>query len=125
MIVQMRNFVPLWELNNISRKPLCDVTICLAKNIYFEARSSSFADQAAVADVVMNRVTSASNRPFPICRIPFDVDIFNILGKLFVLFPELLEVVSQHGLRALARRHLRAAVSRWSRAAEGGHQGES
>lgn len=29
---------------------------CLAQNIYFEARGSNLADQAAVADVVLNRV---------------------------------------------------------------------
>jgi len=31
-------------------------TWCLAQNIYYEARSSNLADQAAVADVVLNRV---------------------------------------------------------------------
>ena len=29
---------------------------CMALNIYYEARGSNLADQAAVADVVMNRV---------------------------------------------------------------------
>lgn len=42
--------------------------ICLAKNIYFEARSSSYADQIAVADVVMNRVESTSY-PNTICGV--------------------------------------------------------
>ena len=32
---------------------------CLALNIYHEARGSNFADQAAVADVVLNRVDDA------------------------------------------------------------------
>ena len=44
--------------------------ICLAKNIYFEARSSSFADQAAVADVVMNRVEH-DNYPGTICEVVY------------------------------------------------------
>ena len=44
--------------------------ICLAKNIYFEARSSSFADQAAVADVVMNRVEHDSF-PDTICDVVY------------------------------------------------------
>ena len=42
--------------------------ICLAKNVYFEARSSSFADQVAVTDVVMNRVES-SRYPNTICDV--------------------------------------------------------
>jgi len=41
---------------------------CLAQNIYFEARSSSFADQVAVADVVMNRVEHRSY-PNTICGV--------------------------------------------------------
>ena len=42
--------------------------ICLAKNIYFEARGSSFADKIAVADVVLNRV---AHRKYPdtICEV--------------------------------------------------------
>jgi spore germination cell wall hydrolase CwlJ-like protein len=44
--------------------------ICLAKNIYFEARGSSFADQAAVADVVMNRVEHDSY-PDTICDVVY------------------------------------------------------
>jgi spore germination cell wall hydrolase CwlJ-like protein len=45
-----------------------DQIICLAKNIYFEARGSSFADQVAVADVVMNRVEHDSY-PNTICEV--------------------------------------------------------
>jgi len=41
---------------------------CLAKNIYFEARSSNLADQAAVADVVLNRVNS-TKYPNTICEV--------------------------------------------------------
>lgn len=44
---------------------------CLAKNIYFEARSSSLADQAAVADVVLNRVDSIYY-PNTICEVVQD-----------------------------------------------------
>ena len=41
---------------------------CLAQNIYFEARSSNLADQAAVADVVLNRVESRKY-PNTICKV--------------------------------------------------------
>jgi spore germination cell wall hydrolase CwlJ-like protein len=41
---------------------------CLAQNIYYEARSSSFADQVAVADVVLNRVQS-QRYPNTICSV--------------------------------------------------------
>ena len=41
---------------------------CLAQNIYFESRGSNFADQVAVADVVLNRV---QDRRYPdtICKV--------------------------------------------------------
>lgn len=41
---------------------------CLAQNIYYEARGSSLADQAAVADVVLNRVKD-SRYPNTICEV--------------------------------------------------------
>jgi len=41
---------------------------CLALNIYYEARSSSKADQAAVADVVLNRVKD-TRYPNTICEV--------------------------------------------------------
>lgn len=41
---------------------------CLAQNIYFEARGSSFADQVAVADVVLNRVQS-QRYPNTVCDV--------------------------------------------------------
>lgn len=41
---------------------------CLAQNIYFEARGSNLADQAAVADVVLNRVKDA-RYPNTICEV--------------------------------------------------------
>lgn len=41
---------------------------CLAQNIYFEARGSSFADQIAVADVVINR-TKDNRYPNTICKV--------------------------------------------------------
>lgn len=41
---------------------------CLAKNIYFEARSSNLADMAAVTDVVLNRVYS-KDYPNTICKV--------------------------------------------------------
>ena len=43
---------------------------CLAQNIYYEARSSSRADQMAVSDVVLNRV---KDRRYPntICEVVY------------------------------------------------------
>lgn len=41
---------------------------CMALNLYHESRGSSLADQAAVADVVMNRVES-SKFPNTICGV--------------------------------------------------------
>ena len=41
---------------------------CLAQNIYYEARGSSYADQLAVADVVLNRVND-SRYPDSICKV--------------------------------------------------------
>ena len=43
---------------------------CLALNIYHEARGSNFADQAAVADVVLNRVDDA-RYPDSICEVVY------------------------------------------------------
>jgi len=44
---------------------------CLALNIYYEARGSSFADKVAVADVVLNRVKD-SRFPNTICGVVQD-----------------------------------------------------
>tara|TARA_B110000503_G_scaffold122270_1_gene186686 strand:- start:468 stop:974 length:507 start_codon:yes stop_codon:yes gene_type:complete len=44
---------------------------CLALNIYYEARSSNFADKAAVADVVINR-TLDRRYPETICGVVHD-----------------------------------------------------
>ena len=44
---------------------------CLAKNIYFEAKSESFAGQAAVALVVMNRVID-KRYPNTICDVIYE-----------------------------------------------------
>ena len=41
---------------------------CLAQNIYYEARGSLFADQVAVADVVLNRVKD-TRYPNTICEV--------------------------------------------------------
>jgi len=41
---------------------------CLALNIYYEARGSSFADKVAVSDVVLNRVKS-TRFPNTICEV--------------------------------------------------------
>lgn len=41
---------------------------CLAQNVYYEARGSNLADQAAVADVVLNRVKD-TRYPNTICKV--------------------------------------------------------
>ena len=41
---------------------------CMALNIYYEARGSNLADQAAVADVVMNRVND-TRYPNTVCEV--------------------------------------------------------
>ena len=41
---------------------------CLAQNIYYESRGSSFADQVAVADVVLNRVKD-TRYPNSVCGV--------------------------------------------------------
>jgi spore germination cell wall hydrolase CwlJ-like protein len=41
---------------------------CLAQNIYYEARGSNLADQAAVADVVLNRVKD-TRYPNTVCEV--------------------------------------------------------
>ena len=41
---------------------------CLAQNVYYEARGSNLADQAAVADVVLNRVND-DRYPDSICEV--------------------------------------------------------
>ena len=41
---------------------------CLAQNIYYEARGSSYADQVAVADVVLNRVRD-TRYPNTVCEV--------------------------------------------------------
>jgi len=48
--------------------PVSKQVECLAKNIYFEARNSNLADQAAVSDVVINRVES-SRYPNTVCKV--------------------------------------------------------
>lgn len=55
------------ETNIISAKENPQV-FCLAQNIYFEARGSTLADQAAVADVVLNRV-QAQGFPGTVCGV--------------------------------------------------------
>lgn len=45
-----------------------DETVCLAKNIYFEARNESLVGQVAVAQVVMNRVQSPKY-PNDVCSV--------------------------------------------------------
>jgi spore germination cell wall hydrolase CwlJ-like protein len=42
--------------------------MCLAKNIYFEARGSNLADQIAVANVVLNRVND-NRYPNTVCDV--------------------------------------------------------
>lgn len=42
--------------------------LCLAQNVYFEARSENLAGMYAVTDVVLNRVES-SNYPNTVCEV--------------------------------------------------------
>ncbi len=44
------------------------VAWCLAQNIYYEARGSNYADQIAVADVVLNRVQD-TRYPNTVCEV--------------------------------------------------------
>ena len=55
----------LAQLYTVEQRP---TEWCMAQNIYYEARGSSLADQAAVADVVMNRM---QDRRYPntICEV--------------------------------------------------------
>ena len=48
--------------------------ICLAMNIYHEARGSSFVDQAAVADVTLNRVES-TKFPNTVCEVVYQAEL--------------------------------------------------
>ena len=43
---------------------------CMALNIYYEARGSNFADQMAVADVVLNRVQD-TRYPNSVCNVVY------------------------------------------------------
>lgn len=47
------------------------LVMCLALNVYFEARNEPIAGQVAVAQVVMNRVKS-SRYPNDVCRVVYD-----------------------------------------------------
>ena len=53
---------------NFELKKLFPEVQCMALNVYYEARGSNLADQASVADVVMNRV---NDRRYPntICEV--------------------------------------------------------
>lgn len=49
---------------------------CLSEAIYFEARGSSYADRAAVADVIMNRVES-KKFPHTVCGVVRQAKMYN------------------------------------------------
>ena len=53
---------------NAEDKYMAEQAKCLALNIYYEARGSSLADKAAVADVVLNRVLD-HRYPDTICEV--------------------------------------------------------
>jgi len=64
-----KHLLLLAYLTTLSNATVIDKQLkCLALNIYYEARSSNLADQAAVADVVLNRVRSA-DYPNTICKV--------------------------------------------------------
>jgi spore germination cell wall hydrolase CwlJ-like protein len=51
--------------------------ICLAKNIYFEARGEELTGKVAVAQVTLNRVLHASNFEKTICKVVYSKDQFS------------------------------------------------
>ena len=55
-------------------KPTYDDLLCMAKNIYHEARSESYAGQLAVGLVTMNRVKSP-NFPNNVCKVVYQGSI--------------------------------------------------
>jgi spore germination cell wall hydrolase CwlJ-like protein len=62
-------FIIFTDLSHASSaKPAKNDVYCLTEAIYFEARGSSYADQAAVADVILNRVDS-KHYPDTICEV--------------------------------------------------------
>jgi len=60
--------------NNGDYKPTYDDLLCMAKNIYHEARSESYAGQLAVGLVTMNRVRSP-NFPNNVCKVVYQGSI--------------------------------------------------
>lgn len=66
-VVTLVTSITTWAENILSPEAYPE-EICLAKNIYFEARSSNFADKVATADVVLNRVKHNSY-PNTICGV--------------------------------------------------------
>ena len=57
--------------------------MCLAENIYFEARAESFSGKAAVANVTRNRVEDARWSPI-YCEVVTEGSLENSHGKLEV-----------------------------------------
>ena len=56
-------------------------TICLALNVFYEARGESVKGQYAVAHVTLNRVDSESNDPSKVCNTVFKKDQFSWTKK--------------------------------------------
>lgn len=58
----------LFSETKLTTKDEAPELYCLSEAIYFEARGSSYADQIAVADVILNRVKSTSY-PNTVCKV--------------------------------------------------------
>lgn len=71
MAAIMLGFVSAADAQELFTKEAYPEEYCLALNIYHEARGSNFADQAAVADVVLNRVDDA-RYPNSVCNVVYD-----------------------------------------------------
>jgi spore germination cell wall hydrolase CwlJ-like protein len=74
----IRKLESVWQRGRDLRKKVArsgglnaSAHFCLAKAIYFEARSESTAGKLAVANVVMNRVKS-KNYPNSVCRVVYE-----------------------------------------------------
>lgn len=59
------------QIDKEDRAKRNEQTTCMALNVYYEARGSNLADQAAVADVVLNRVYD-TRYPNSICGVVQD-----------------------------------------------------
>ena len=67
MIATLAGLMQRLESNGMQKREL----ICLALNVYYEARGESLAGKYAVAEVTMNRVTSR-RYPETVCAVVYE-----------------------------------------------------